>query len=392
MIGNNNVPFVRIAFLVHLLMWWNTAANDLDAAAISKKAENRAVAATVRIYVKQYSWQDYTFSGSGFFVKPHLIATNFHVIGDKDNSRVMPYIAYRHSTRDRFHTVKPVKVNDVKRDLAVLEVSRSRVKPLTLGGSETVERLDKVYVVGFARGLDCGITSGEINNAKQWFGEVEYIRFDAAVSPGNSGGPVLNTQGHVIGVATWKFKSRIQIKPEDIEVDVSQALNFGIPSNHLRSLLYRHGVPIPPKPKRKAVNRETERKNEEKAKADAEIAKAKAEAERAKADAEKAKAEKAKAEAKKAEAEAKKAEAERAKAEAESAKTEKAKAGEPKAHLTERLKAATVHIFGRDRNGNEGRLGSGFYVHKDQVATDFHVVDGSTLKGVKPVGQGTQSR
>ena len=53
MIGNNNVPFVRIAFLVHLLMWWNTAANDLDAAAISKEAENRAVAATVRIYVKR---------------------------------------------------------------------------------------------------------------------------------------------------------------------------------------------------------------------------------------------------------------------------------------------------------------------------------------------------
>ena len=396
MIGNNNVPFVRIAFLVHLLMWWNTAANDLDAAAISKEAENRAVAATVRIYVKQYSWQDYTFSGSGFFVKPHLIATNFHVIVDKDNSRVMPYIAYRHSTRDRFHTVNPVKINDVKHDLAVLEVSRSRIKPLILGGSESVERLDKVYVVGFAKALDCGITSGEINNPKERFSGVEYIRFDAPVSPGNSGGPVVDLHGDVIGVATAVYKSRIHIEPKDIGVSVPQNLNFAIPSNLLRSLLNTHGVSVSPKPKRKRVNRDLERKNEEKAKAEVERAKAdteKAKAEKAKAEARKVEAEarKVEAEAKKAEAEARRVEAVRAKAKAERPKKEKAKAGEPKAHLTERLKAATVHIFGRDHNGNEGRLGSGFFVHKDQVATDFHVVHGSTLKGVKPVAQGTQS-
>ena len=73
-------------------------------------------------------------------------------------------------------------------------------------------------------------------------------------------------------------------------------------------------------------------------------------------------------------------------------KKEKAEAVEPKAHITKRLKAATVHIFGRDRNGNEGLAWEvGFFVRPNQVATDFHVVDGSTLKGVKPVGQGTQS-
>ena len=403
MIGNNNVPFVRIAFLVHLLMWWNTAANDLDAAAISKEAENRAVAATVRIYVKQYSWQDYTFSGSGFFVKPHLIATNFHVIVDKDNSRVMPYIAYRHSTRNRFHTVKPVKVNDVKRDLAVLEVSRSRIKPLILGGSESVERLDKVYVVGFAKALDCGITSGEINNPKERLSGVEYIRFDAPVSPGNSGGPVVDLHGDVIGVATAVYKSRIHIKPKDIGVSVPQNLNFAIPSNRLRSLLNTHGVSVPPKPKRKRVNRDLERKNEEKAKAEAEKARAEAkkveaqarkveaEAKKAEADARRVEAERAKAEAEKAKSEAKIAGAERTEKEAEKPQKGKTEVSEPKPRITDQLQAATVLIFGRDRNGNEGLLGSGFFVQEDQVATDFHVVDGSLLKGVKPVGQGTQS-
>ena len=212
MIGNNNVPFVRIAFLVHLLMWWNTAANDLDAAAISKKAENRAVAATVRIYVKQYSWQDYTFSGSGFFVKPHLIATNFHVIVDKDNSRVMPYIAYRHST-NRFHTVKPVKVNDVKRDLAVLEVSRSRVKPLTLGGSETVERLDKVYVVGFQGDLIVGLHRAKSTMPNNGLGKSNTFGLTQQCLPGTVAVRCLIHRAMLSALPRGN-KSRIQIKPE----------------------------------------------------------------------------------------------------------------------------------------------------------------------------------
>ena len=415
MIRNTVLPFVRIVVLMHLLMSWNATANDVYAATISKEAEDRAIAASVRIYAKQYSWQKYTFSGTGFFVMPHLIATNLHVIidsKDKDKPKVFTYLAYKHTKEDRLHFIKPVNVIDIKYDLAVLEVPRTRVIPLSIGGSETAERLDKVYVVGFARGLECGITSGEINNATELFNGVEYIRFDAAVSPGNSGGPVLNTQGHVIGVATWKYRSRIQKKQEGIQVDVSQALNFAIPSNRLRSLLYRHGVPVPPKPKHTRVNRNKERKNEEKtiaeaekakaeaerAKAEAKKAEAKAEVEKARADAEKAnaEAERAKAEAKKAEAErakaeAAKADADRAKAEAERSETEKATVQKPKSRRNHELQAATVHVYGRDRNGNEGRLGSGFFIGEDLVATDFHVVQGSTLRGVKPVSEGIQS-
>ena len=267
MIGRNNVLLVRVAFLVHLLMWWDTAANDLNAAALPKGAENRAVAATVRIYVKQYSSQDYIFRGSGFFVKPHLIVSNFHVIQYEDTQGTWSYIAYSHTGSHRLNPVKRVKAIDTEQDLAVLEVSRSKVKPLELGRSETVERLNKVYVVGYPLELDCGITSGEINNPKQLYEEVEYIRFDAAVSPGNSGGPLLNSQGDVIGVATrgsWI---------------IAQNINFAIPSNQLWSVLYRHGVRLPRRSKRDPDNSGTKQKNEEKAKA--EIEKAKADAEKA---------------------------------------------------------------------------------------------------------------
>ena len=403
MLGCKIMPFVRFAILLLLLFWRNTPANSLEPTSISKEAENRAVAATVRIYVKQYSWQDYTFRGSGFFVAPRLIATNFHVIQYEDTKTAWSYIAYSHSGGDRPSSVKRVKFSDVKHDLAVLEVSRSNVKPLTFGRSETVERLNRVYVVGYPLGLECGITSGEINNPKQMYEDVEYIRFDAAVSPGNSGGPVLDTRGDVIGVVT---------KGSWI---IAQNINFAVPSNQLWSLLYGHGVRLARKSKPDPDNGGKTRENEERAKTEAKKAEAEAErakAEKAKAEAEKVEAEarKVEAEAKKAEAEARKAEAERDKAEIEKVKMEAKKAQaelakpEPvrpkkekvnvsnsKTAIIDRLHAATVHIYGRDRNGNEGRLGSGFFVRENRVATDFHVIHGSTLNGVKLVRQAAQS-
>ena len=387
----NITTFLRFTIVMLLLFSYTMLANGDDLTVLSEVAENRAVAATVRIYAKDHSWEDYEFHGSGFFVKPHLIATNYHVIENKDKSRAKPILAYRHSNKGRFHSVTAVKAFDVKHDLAVLEVSRSRVKPLILSGSETIKRRDRVYVVGFAMGLDSGITSGIINNPKQPWEGVEYIRIDAAVSPGNSGGPVLNIYGDVIGIATrgsWI---------------IAQNLNFAVPSNQFRALLSSHGVFIPPKPKRRTVNGKTDRESVEKAKAEVERAKAdteKARAERAKAEARKVEAEarKVEAEAKKAEAEARTREAEHTKVEAEKAmeepearKTEMAKVPKLESTITDQLRSATVHIYGRDRNGIEGRLGTGFFVRKDQVATDFHVVHGSALKGVTQVSKASQS-
>lgn len=375
----NITTFLRFTIVMLLLFSCITSANGDDLTILSEAAENRAVAATVRIYAKDHSWEDYEFHGSGFFVTPHLIATNYHVIENKDKSRAKPILAYRHSNKGRFHSVNAVKAFDVKKDLAVLEVSRSRVKPLILGGSETIKRRDRVYVVGFAMGLDSGTTSGIINNPKQPWEGVEYIRIDAAVSPGNSGGPVLNIYGDVIGIATrgsWI---------------IAQNLNFAVPSNKLRSLLYRRRVPLPPKPNRKTVNRETESKKEEKAHAEVKLAEAEARKIEAEAKKVEAEARKAEAEAERAKAEAKIAEAEKPKTNAESPIEEKAKVSDPKTGTINQLQAATVHIYGRDRNGKEGRLGTGFFVREDQVATDFHVVHGSALKGVMQVSQAAQS-
>ena len=315
MIENKIKPLLSLACFALMLFCRSTPADGLKVAAISKEARDRARDATVRIYVKDFSWEDYVFSGSGFFVAPHVIATNFHVIEDKDNSKGKSILAYKHSKKGRFHSVKSVRGVDRTHDLAILEVSASSVKPLFLGDSSAVESLDKVYIVGNPMGYERKFSQGIISGEEELAG-VKYIQTDAAISPGSSGGPMIDFQGEVIGIATRTH------------IFVGENLGFAIPSNHLKALLMNRGVRIPPKPK--PVDPEEE--------------------ERRKAEAEKVKAE-----------------------------------------ITRQLKAATVHIFGRDRNGNEGRLGSGFFVHKDKVATDFHVVDGSTLKRVRRLGRGTTS-
>ncbi len=399
--------------LILFLYSKNAPANELTGVEIAENADE----ATVFI-VTEKSGQSGIGLGSGFFVTPNLIATNLHVVHG-----VLPSdIVFKRVGQEEFQPIMSVRYQDRNHDLAVLRVLKSRVKPLYLGNSDTVKKGETVYVAGNPRGLEAtvskGIVSGQLTSPGTDYKAFEFVRkgvkliqIDAPISSGSSGGPVMNDRGEVIGVATVG----------SVVAD-AQNLNFAIPSKHLKSLLTRHGVRLPSKPKRRSDNRDLGRKNEEKAKVEAERAKAdakkaeaeaeKAKAEKVKAEAEKAAAEarKVEAEARKAEAEARRVEAERAKAEAEKAKAEskiaeaertkkeaedtkesKAEVEDPIARIADRLQAATVLIFGMDRNGIKGLVGSGFFVRKNQVATDSHVIDGSKLIEVKRVGQGAHS-
>lgn len=297
--------------------------------------------------------------------------------------------------QETIYSVEELVNQDEEKDLAILRVTAPDVEPLYFGESDSVKVGQAIYVAGNPEGILEGTFSDGIISAIRGDSANRLLQLTAPISEGSSGGPVLNDRGGVVGVsvATWKH---------------GQNLNFAIPSKYLITLMINSGIRPPRRPKPKSNNAKTARGKAERAKterAKAEAEKARADVEKAKAEAERAKADarKVEAEAKKAEAEARKMEAERAKAElkiaeaerteteAESAKKGEVKIPQTEASITDRLQAATVHIYGTDRNGNEGRLGSGFFVRKDQVATDFHVVDGSTLKGVKPIGQVAQS-
>ncbi len=141
--------------------------------------------------------------GSGFVIdKAGHIATNYHVIEGADN------VTVSFSNRD---TVKAEVVgSDPSTDLAVLRVesSASALTPLVLGDSDSVRVGDSVVAIGNPFGLDRTVTSGIVSalqrliTAPNRFTIDHVIQTDAPINQGNSGGPLLNTRGQVIGVNT----------------------------------------------------------------------------------------------------------------------------------------------------------------------------------------------
>ena len=331
---------------------------------IAKHAEE----ATVLIGTLDSS-QSAVGQGSGFFVSPNLIVTNFHVVKEKS------VIIYHRFGQEKFNSIRSIRGVDRKFDLALLEVSTSSVKPLFLGNNVSVRTGQLVHVMSYPRNFDGNLegtfSTGRVSNAKrERFGRTD-IQIDARGNPGSSGGPVLNSHGEVIGVVWSGDEDVLQI--------------FAIPVKHLRALLTRHGVRLQHKPK--SNSRKTNRKNEERAKA---------EAKKAEAEAERAKAEKAKAEARKAEAESTKVEAAKNPVEAKKAETEIASAETEKAKSTnelgpeeiaERALDSTVLLLMANARGELKAFGSGFFVQKNLIATNYHVIEGAARGVAKRVGQ-----
>jgi serine protease Do len=139
-------------------------------------------------------------SGSGFLLADYeWVITNYHVIEgcrevaleDFDQNRIRAEVVY----------VNP------EVDLALL----STVKRLPLTGIplqdkiEGVEVRDRVSVLGFPFGMPFTVTEGIVSNSKQLVEGQHFIQTDAAVNPGNSGGPVITESGQFVGIATSKF-------------------------------------------------------------------------------------------------------------------------------------------------------------------------------------------
>jgi len=162
-------------------------------------------------------------SGTGFFVRPGYIATNYHVI--ENANRI--YIKGVETQKEKVYVVESIPEKDESHDLAILKTSGINAPPLSLGNSDAVQTGETVYVVGNPKGLE-GTFSKGIVSAIRTDRPSSRIQIDAAISPGSSGGAVLNSRGEVIGVATSGYRG------EDV-----QNLNFVVPSNYLKDLLRR---------------------------------------------------------------------------------------------------------------------------------------------------------
>jgi S1-C subfamily serine protease len=141
--------------------------------------------------------------GSGFVLdKSGHVVTNLHVIDGADE------VSVSFSNRDRVRA--RVVGTDRDTDLAVLQVDTTAraLTPLRLGNSDEVEVGDAVVAIGNPFGLDRTVTAGIVSavarplKAPSGVQIDEVIQTDAALNSGNSGGPLLDARGRVIGVTT----------------------------------------------------------------------------------------------------------------------------------------------------------------------------------------------
>jgi len=150
-------------------------------------------------------------AGSGFFVQPDKIVTNLHVI-----ARPGPIFA-KLSDDETIWMVEGVTAYDIENDLVVLKIAGEGA-PISLGSSDTARKGETVYAIGYPGGGEYKLTEGTIRSSRY---RDKWLQTTADISKGNSGGPMLNGKGEVIGISTA----------------VDSSFSYAVPSNLLKALL-----------------------------------------------------------------------------------------------------------------------------------------------------------
>jgi len=162
--------------------------------------------------------------GSGFIVDPRgYILTNAHVIAKA--RRISVKLANGKDVPAHFCS------RDNTEDLAIISVQLRNLPVVVVGNAKRIRSGDSVVAIGCPHGLDHTVTSGIVSTRDRDIGGHHYIQTDAALNEGNSGGPLLNDKGEVIGINTM------------IEKDASR-LGFAIPINAAYKLLKSSGVAV----------------------------------------------------------------------------------------------------------------------------------------------------
>jgi len=144
--------------------------------------------------------------GSGFFITPNLVATNLHVL----KRAAQGYV--KSVSEDVTYKIANVQAFSLKRDICVLYLADAKGTSLPSSRDEAVVGQD-ILVAGNPEGLEATFSKGIVSAIRLQAG---LLQIDAPISPGSSGGPVVNKRGEVIGLAVSSL----------IE---GQNLNFAVP-------------------------------------------------------------------------------------------------------------------------------------------------------------------
>lgn len=137
--------------------------------------------------------------GSGFIISADgYVITNAHVVQRADEVTV--------SLTDKREFKAKVIGTDERTDVAVLKIDTTGLPKLNIGDSDKVRVGEWVLAIGSPFGFENTVTAGIVSAKSRDTGDfVPFIQTDAAVNPGNSGGPLFNTKGEVIGINSQIF-------------------------------------------------------------------------------------------------------------------------------------------------------------------------------------------
>ncbi len=206
----------------------NASTSSLSVHDIYALAHKGVVEITVSEQSEGFGSRPQQGQGSGFvYDADGHIVTNEHVVDGADSVSVK---FWNGATYDA-----EVVGTDASTDLAVLKVDApdSLLEPLSLGDSSKVDVGDSVVAIGSPFGLEETVTAGIVSalhrqmTSPNGFAIDDSIQTDAAINHGNSGGPLLNAQGKVIGVTA-------QIASDS---GGSDGVGFAIPSSTVRSIV-----------------------------------------------------------------------------------------------------------------------------------------------------------
>ena len=150
--------------------------------------------------------------GAGFFADTDLILTNAHVLCGGGERPSVVLAGGRQLAGD-------VATVDQALDLALVRVAGAGIPPLPLGDAGALGVGDKILVIGSPYGLEFTLHAGVISNLSRPILGVSYLQVDAQVSPGNSGGPLLDSAGRVVGIVSLKHSK-------------AEGISFALPINY----------------------------------------------------------------------------------------------------------------------------------------------------------------
>jgi serine protease Do len=157
-------------------------------------------------------------TGTGFYLKSHgIIVTNEHII--RDNKEVV----IKGEQFDK--QLSKILFTDTKNDLAFLEPPQADDLPnIQLGDDESLSEGDPVISIGHPFGLEFSVTKGVVSNTMREYEGVRYLQHDAALNPGNSGGPLITGEGALVGINA-------------LGLDNSDNIGFSLPVSYLKDAL-----------------------------------------------------------------------------------------------------------------------------------------------------------